>query len=144
MADMDLWVIWIVAAALFAVGEIFTLGFFLAPLAGGALVAAIAAAAGAGTAVSLVAFLVASTAALVALRPVARAHLHTPALSRTGTAALIGCSATVLEQIAPDAGSVKLSGEIWTARPYDEDEVIEPGARVTVIEIRGATALVSE
>ena len=136
--------IWIVAAAVFAAGEIFTLGFFLAPLAGGALVAAIAAVAGGGTAVSLIAFLVASTAALVALRPIARSHLKTPALSRTGTAALVGCTATVLERIDPDVGSVKLSGEIWTARAYDEDEVIEPGARVTVMEIRGATALVSE
>ena len=141
---MELWVIWIAAAAIFAVGEIFTLGFFLAPLAGGALVAAITAVAGGGAAVSLIAFLVASTAALVALRPIARSHLHTPALSRTGTAALVGCTATVLERINADAGSVKLSGEIWTARAYDEDDVIEPGVRVTVMEIRGATALVSE
>jgi membrane protein implicated in regulation of membrane protease activity len=87
---MELWVIWIIAAALFAVGEIFTLGFFLAPLAAGALVAALAAGVGGGAAVSLVAFLVASTAALVALRPIARSHLQTPVLSRTGTAALIG------------------------------------------------------
>ena len=141
---MELWVIWIAAAAIFAVGEIFTLGFFLAPLAGGALVAAITAVAGGGAAVSLIAFLVASTAALVALRPIARSHLHTPALSRTGTAALVGCPATVIERVTPDAGTVKLSGEIWTARAYDEDDVIEPGVRVTVMEIRGATALVSE
>jgi len=141
---MELWVIWIIAAAIFAVGEIFTLGFFLAPLAGGALVAALAAGVGGGTAVSLVAFLVASTTALVALRPIARSHLHTPALSRTGTAALVGCPATVLERVGVDEGTVKLSGETWTARPYDEDEVIEPGKRVTVMEIRGATALVSE
>jgi membrane protein implicated in regulation of membrane protease activity len=39
---------------------------------------------------------------------------------------------------------VKLDGEIWTARAYDDDEVIEPGKRVQVLEIRGATALVSE
>ena len=38
---MDPWVIWLIAAVIFAVGEIATLGFFLAPFAGGALVAAI-------------------------------------------------------------------------------------------------------
>lgn len=141
---MEPWAIWIIAAALFAVGEIFTLGFFLAPLAGGALVAALVAGGGGGVALSLVAFLVASTVALTALRPIARSHLHAPALTRTGTAALIGRSATVLEQIAPDAGSVRLSGDVWTARAYDDDQVIESGARVTVMEIRGATALVSE
>jgi membrane protein implicated in regulation of membrane protease activity len=50
----------------------------------------------------------------------------------------------VVEQVTPHAGTVKLSGEIWTARAYDEDEVLEPGLRVTVMEIRGATALVSQ
>ena len=52
----------------------------------------------------------------------------------------------MLERIANDegVGCVQLDGEVWTARAYDEDEVIEAGARVQVIEIRGATALVSE
>ena len=141
---MEEWVVWVVLAALLAVGEIFTLSFFLAPLAGGALVAALVAALGLGTALSLVSFLVASTVLLLALRPIAKAHLR-PALStKTGTAALVGRQATVLEPVSPDAGSVKLEGEVWTARTYDEEAVIEPGSRVTVIEIRGATALVSE
>jgi len=39
---------------------------------------------------------------------------------------------------------VKIDGEVWTARSYDEDEVIEAGKRVQVIQIKGATALVSE
>jgi membrane protein implicated in regulation of membrane protease activity len=69
-----------------------------------------------------------------------------PALSRTGTAALVGRHAMVVERIANDegVGCVKLDGEVWTARAYDEDEVIERGRRVQVVEIRGATALVSE
>ena len=58
----------------------------------------------------------------------------------------MGRSATVVERIANSegVGCVRLDGEIWTARSYDEDEVIEEGKRVQVIEIRGATALVSE
>ena len=69
-----------------------------------------------------------------------------PALSRTGTAALVGRNAMVVERIANDegVGCVKLDGEVWTARAYDEDDVIEQGRRVQVVEIRGATALVSE
>ena len=65
---------------------------------------------------------------------------------KTGTAALVGQTATVVERIAnaEGVGCVKLDGEIWTARAYDDDEVIEPGTRVHVLEIRGATALVSE
>jgi membrane protein implicated in regulation of membrane protease activity len=39
---------------------------------------------------------------------------------------------------------VKIGGEVWSARTYDEDDVIEPGARVEVMQIEGATALVAK
>ena len=141
---MDAWVLWLIAAVVFGVGEVLTLGFFLAPFALGALVAALVAALGAGLVVSGLVFLAVSTAALVGLRPVARRHRHMPAQLRTGTAALVGRTATVVEQVTTGSGCVKLEGETWTARPYDEDDVIEAGTRVQVMEIRGATALVSE
>src|SRR5919199_2584903 len=141
---MDAWLIWLIAAVVFAVGEIATLGFFLAPFAGGALVAAVTAAAGAGAVLTWVAFLLVSAVLLAALRPLARSHRRLPAQLRTGTAALVGRTAMVTERIAnrEGSGSVKLEGESWTARAYDEDDVIEPGSRVHVVEIRGATALV--
>jgi membrane protein implicated in regulation of membrane protease activity len=141
---MDEWVIWLIVAVVFAVGEIATLGFFLAPFAGGALVAALVSAAGADTVISGAVFLAVSSVTFGLLRPVARRHLRTPAQLRTGTAALVGQTATVLEQVTEHGGSVRLQGEVWTARPYDDDETIEAGRRVQVMEIRGATALVSE
>jgi membrane protein implicated in regulation of membrane protease activity len=143
---MDPWVIWLIAAVVFAVGEIATLGFFLAPFAGGAVVAAIVSAAGGGDLISLIAFLLVSGVLLAALRPLARSHRRMPAQLRTGTAALVGRTAMVTERISNDDGTgcVKLEGESWTARSYDEDAVIEAGRRVHVMEIRGATALVTE
>lgn len=141
---MDEWVIWLIVAVAFGVGEIATLGFFLAPFAGGALVAAAVAGAGAPTAVAWIAFLVVSIALLATLRPIALRHRRQAPLLRMGTAALVGRHATVLERVAEDQGSVRLDGEIWTARPYDEDQVFEAGTRVQVLEIRGATALVAE
>jgi len=143
---MDAWVLWLIAAAIFGVGEIATLGFFLAPFAVGALAAAVVAAVGAGTIISWAVFLVVSVILLAALRPLARSHRRQPPSLRTGTAALVGRSAMVMERIANDegVGCVRIDGEMWTARAYDEDEVIEAGKRVHVMEIRGATALVSE
>jgi membrane protein implicated in regulation of membrane protease activity len=141
---MDAWVIWLIVAVAFGVGEIATLGFFLAPFAGGALVAAIVSGAGGGDALSLVAFLVVSLTLLAALRPIALRHMRQAPRLRTGTAALVGRTATVVERVGSDEGCVRLDGEIWTARPYDEDQVFEPGKRVQVLEIRGATALVAE
>ena len=78
------------------------------------------------------------------MRPIARRHLTMPAQLRTGTAALVGRTAVVLERIANDegVGCAKIEGEVWTARAFDEDRVFEPGERVQVIAIRGATALV--
>ena len=67
-----------------------------------------------------------------------------PPQIRTGTAALIGREAVVLDEVTRDGGSIKLEGEVWTARPYDEDDVLAPGARVQVVQIKGATALVSD
>jgi membrane protein implicated in regulation of membrane protease activity len=140
---MDDWVLWLVVAVVFGIGEVLTTGFFLAPFAIGALIATVVSAAGAGFVVSGLVFLVISTVALVALRPIAKRHMRLPAQLRTGTAALVGRHATVLEQVSESGGCVRLDGEVWTARPYDEDEVIEPGQRVHVMEIRGATALVT-
>jgi membrane protein implicated in regulation of membrane protease activity len=141
---MDEWVYWMIAAGALAAGEIFTMGFFLGPVAVAALLAAIVALAGAGAAIQLLVFIVAAGASLVLLRPLARRHLKTPPQIRTGTAALVGARAVVLERVTADGGTVKLSGEVWTARPYDEDEVLEAGTRVEVMQIDGATALVAE
>jgi len=141
---MDAWVWWIVAACLLAAGEIATTSFFLAPFAAGAVLAAFADLLGASGVAAALIFLVSSVVLLTFVRPIARRHLKMPAHMRTGTAALIGRNAMVLERIANEegVGCAKIEGEVWTARAFDEDRVIEPGERVQVIEIRGATALV--
>ena len=143
---MDDWVLWLILAVIFAVGEIATLGFFLAPFAGGAAVAAVISAAGAGLVPSLLIFLLISGVLLAGLRPLARSHRRMPPQIRTGTAALVGRDATVVERIANQEGMgcVKIDGEVWTARAYLDEEVYEAGTRVQVVEIRGATALVTE
>jgi membrane protein implicated in regulation of membrane protease activity len=141
---MDEWVYWMIAAGALAAGEIFTMGFFLGPIAVAAVLAALVALAGGGLALQLLVFSVTAIASVGVLRPIARRHLRTPAQIRTGTAALVGSRAVVLERVTGDGGSVKIGGEIWTARAYDEDAVLEPGARVEVLQIQGATALVAE
>src|SRR5688500_4512206 len=133
------WVFWLIGAAVLAAGEVATLGFFLGAVSLAALPAAAVAAAGAGPAVQLAVFIVASLASLAFIRPIARRHLNTPPSIRTGTAALVGARALVLDRVHADGGRVKIGGEDWTARPYDEDAVYEEGARVEVLKIEGAT-----
>ena len=141
---MEEWVVWMVAAGLLAVGEILTMGFFLAPVAIAAVMAAAAALVGAGLAIQFVVFLLVAAASLAVLRPVARRHVRTPARLRTGTAALVGQPATVIDRVDAEGGSIKLAGEVWTARAFDDDLAFEPGQRVEVLKIEGATALVHE
>jgi membrane protein implicated in regulation of membrane protease activity len=138
------WVFWLIFAAVLAAGEVATLGFFLGAVAVAALPAAAVAGMGASLSVQLIVFILGSLGSLGFLRPVARRHLHTPPSIRTGTAALIGSRATVLERVDAGGGRVKIGGEEWSARPYDEDDVYEQGARVEVLKIEGATALVSD
>ena len=141
---MDDWVWWIIAAGVLAVGEIATLGFFLGPIAIAATLAAIVALVGGGLALQWLVFIAASLGSVLVLRPIARRHLKTPASLRTGAAALVGGPATVIQRVDRDGGQVRIGGEVWTARSYDEDDAFEPGARVEVMKIDGATALVAE
>jgi membrane protein implicated in regulation of membrane protease activity len=141
---VDDWVWWLIAAGVLAVGEIATLGFFLGLIAVAATLAAVVALAGAGLAIQWVVFIAASLGSVLVLRPIARRHLRTPASLRTGTAALVGGPATVLQRVDRDGGQVKIGGEVWSARSYDDDDSFEPGARVEVMQIDGATALVAE
>jgi membrane protein implicated in regulation of membrane protease activity len=142
---MEDWVWWMIATGVLAVGEILTPGaFFMGLVALATLLAAVTALAGASAAAQWIVFIVAAVASLAILRPVARRHIRLPAQLRTGAAALVGTQAVVLERVDADSGKVKIGGEIWTARAYDEDEVMEPGVRAHVMKIDGATALVAE
>src|SRR3954469_2816566 len=141
---MPEWVAWTIVAAAFAVGEMFSLSFFLGPIALAAAIAAVVAATGLSVEVQFAVFVLCSAASILFLRPIALRHMRTPGALRSGTAALIGQRALVLERVDMDNGQVKIGGEVWTARPYDESEVFEPGTRVDVMQIDGATALVAE
>jgi membrane protein implicated in regulation of membrane protease activity len=139
------WLVWVVVAVALAIGEVLTPGlFWLGPVALAAAAAALAALLGAGTVGSFAVFIVGSLLSLGLLRPIARRHVRLPALSRTGTDALVGRKAVVTRQVDAHGGRVRIGGEEWTARAYLDDQVFAEGASVAVIQIEGATALVAE
>jgi membrane protein implicated in regulation of membrane protease activity len=139
------WLLWALVAVALTIGEILTPGlFYLGPVAVAAVAAAIAAALGGGWVIELVVFVVGSVSSLALLRPIARRHLRMPSELRTGAAALVGAHAVVLERVDTAGGRVKIGGEIWSARAFDESQVLEPGTKVEVAVIEGATALVYE
>ncbi len=139
---MGSWIVWLVLAAVLGVAEVMTTTLAFGLIAVGALVAAAVGGAGLGLPVQLGAFAVAAAAGLGVVRPIAIRHIKQPPLLRTGTSALVGRSAKVVEEVTDDGGRVRIGGELWTARPYDESQVIPVGSTVDVFAIEGATALV--
>ncbi|HXB49110.1 MAG TPA: NfeD family protein [Streptosporangiaceae bacterium] len=139
---MGTWVIWLIVAAVLGTVEVMTttLAFGLVGIA--ALIAAGAGFLGAPAALQFGAFVLASGVGLGVARPFALRHIRQPPMLRTGTAALVGRSAYVLEEVGPHGGRVRIGGEIWSARSYDETQVIPAGKTVDVMHIEGATALV--
>ena len=139
---MDSWVIWLILAAVLGAVEIMTttLAFGLVGIA--ALIAAGAGFLGAPFALQFGAFILASAVGLGVARPFALRHIRHPPLLRTGTAALVGRTGYVLEEVSDHGGRVRIGGEEWSARPYDETLVIPAGTKVDVLQIEGASALV--
>src|SRR3954463_9863033 len=143
---MDAWVLWLIAAVVLAAAEVANTSFYLFPFSIGAAGAALVALLGAGAPIAVVVFALLTVVSFAVIRPIAKRPLAAPPQLRTGTAALVGARAIVLQRIANDegVGCVRLNGEVWTARSYDDDAVLQPGARGDALGIRGATALVAE
>ena len=136
------WIAWLLAAAALGVAEFFTLTLAFGLLAAAAVVAAVVAGVGGPLLVQVLAFAITATAGLLIVRPIAMRHMTHPPLVREGSDALIGRKAVVMEEVTAERGLIKLSGEQWSARALDEDQVIPVGALVDVMEIEGATAIV--
>jgi membrane protein implicated in regulation of membrane protease activity len=139
---MGMWIIWLIVAAVLGLAEVLTATLAFGLVAVAALVGAGVGAAGGNVALQFGAFAVASAAGLGAARPFAMRHIRQPPLLRTGTAALVGRPAYVLEEVTAQSGRVRIGGEEWSARPYDETLVIPAGSTVDVLQIEGAKALV--
>jgi membrane protein implicated in regulation of membrane protease activity len=139
MAD---WLIWLIVAGVFAVVEVTTLTLVLGMLAVSAAGASVVAALGAPAAAQVAVFAAGSIVLLAVVRPVAKRHRHMPVAIRTGAAALVGRRGTALSEIDQHGGQVRIGGEVWSARSYDETQVIPAGASVDIAQIDGATAVV--
>jgi membrane protein implicated in regulation of membrane protease activity len=139
---LGVWIVWLIVAAALGAAEIYTTTLAFGLVAVGALVAAGTGALGGNMALQFVAFVVASAAGLGIARPLAMRHIQQPPVLRTGTAALVGRTAFVLEEVSARGGRVQIGGEEWSSRPYDETLVIPAGSTVDVLQIEGATALV--
>lgn len=136
------WETWLGLAILLTVAELFSLDLILLMLASGAMVGVLAALLGLPFAVQLLAAVAASIGMLALVRPSVVKRMHTGPQLTLGHAALVGRQGVVVDEVSSEAGQVRIGGELWTARPYDQTQVIPIGVKVDIFEIRGATAIV--
>jgi membrane protein implicated in regulation of membrane protease activity len=144
MGWLEDWQAWVGLAVLLGALELFSLDLILLMLAGGALLGMVAAIIGLPVVAQVLIALAGSVAALALVRPSVVKRLQGGPTLVLGHDALVGRQALVIERVTAHGGQIKVGGDIWTARPYDEDLVIEPGATVDIFQIKGATALVHQ
>lgn len=136
------WLPWLIAAGAFAAAEAASLTFVLLMFAGGALAGSLTAALGGPVALQFIIAIVATVALLGGVRPIAKRHLLPSMSSITGTEALVGQEAIVLDRVDFRDGRIRLNGNEWSARSFDNAQVLPAGTVVRVMKISGATALV--
>lgn len=136
------WQVWLGAAIALGVAELFSLDLVLLMMSAGALAGMVVALVGLSVPVQVVVAVGVAVGMLALVRPSIVKQLHSGPELTLGHAALVGKQGVVVDEVSMQGGQIRVGGELWTARPYDETEVIEPGAPVDIFEIRGATAYV--
>jgi len=136
------WQAWLAVAIGLGVAELFSLDLMLLMLATGALAGMSAALLGFALPIQIVVAVIVSVGMLAVVRPGLVKRFHGGPELTLGHNALIGKQGVVVDEVSAQAGQIRVGGELWTARPYDETEVIAPGEAVDIFEIRGATAMV--
>jgi membrane protein implicated in regulation of membrane protease activity len=139
------WLLWLIAAGLFAAGEVMSLDLVLLMFAGGALGGMTVALLGGATALQLIAFIVVSGVLLALVRPLAKRHLvdRTP-LQLDGVDTLIGRTAKVTRDVDYSGGRIRMGADEWTARSQHSGESFAVGETVRILQVDGATAVVGD
>jgi membrane protein implicated in regulation of membrane protease activity len=142
---VDPWVLWLIAAGLFAAGEVASLDLVLLMFAGGSVGGLGVALLGGPVALQLLAFVLVSLALLAVVRPIAARHLSasTPQTA-IGVAAVVGRTAKVTRPVDLHGGRIRLDADEWSARTQHGGETFDVGETVRILEVHGATAVVGE
>ncbi|MFE2429500.1 NfeD family protein [Streptomyces sp. NPDC059373] len=139
---MDSWLWWLVAAVGLGIPLVVTAMPEFGMFAVGSVAAAVVAGLGGGITAQVLVFAIVSVALIAVVRPIANRNAKQRPELRSGVDALRGRQAVVLERVDENGGRIKLNGETWSARSLDSGRIFEPGEKVDVAEIEGATAVV--
>jgi len=136
------WWIWFIAAAVFAISEVFTAGFFLFWFGIGAAIAGVLAVLGLSAPWQWAAFVLVSSVLVVFSRRFAE-RFSKPQPDGVGANRLVRCQGVVLEAVdnRRNTGRVRLEKEEWRAES-ETGEPIPPDTVVIVSRVEGTRVIV--
>lgn len=134
---------WLIAAAVFLVLEILTMGLTTVWFAGGSLMGALLAALDFSLGIQVTAFVVVSVILLILTRPLAKKYLNSKTV-KTNADSLIGKTCIVTQTIdnLRAEGQVTVMGQVWTARSVQDEQILAKDTKVRVCSISGVKLIV--
>lgn len=140
-----MWSIWLIVAGFFFILEIATTGFLVCWLGVGALLAMILSFFVDNIVLQVMLFAISSVILILFTKPLVKKFIDKKTIP-TNIDSIIGKEGIVIETIdtIKAVGQVKLGGEVWSAKSFVENVVIEKGAKVVVKEINGVKLVVEE
>ena len=140
-----MWVFWLIAAGIFFIIEMATIGFLVFWLGIGALLAMVTSFITDSILIQSIVFLVTSTLLLIFTRPLVNKFIKVPKEIKTNAYSIIGKKGIVISKInnIEGDGRIKIDGEVWSAKAM-HDEEIPKDTEVEIVEINGVKAVVKK
>ena len=136
-----MWLFWLIAAGIFFVGEVLTVGFLIFWLGVGALLAMIVSFITDSLIIQTAVFVISSIALIFLTKPFVKKYIDKDAFVPTNAYSIIGKKGKVIQDISDNPGQVKVKGEVWTAIS-ENDTLIEKGKEVEIVKIDGVKLVV--
>ncbi len=140
-----MWIFWLIAAGVFFIIEMATIGFLVFWLGIGALLAMVTSFITDSVLIQVIVFVVTSTLLLIFTRPLVNKFVKVPKEVKTNAYSIIGKKAIVVKAInnIEGEGQVKIDGDVWSAKSVNDEE-IPKDTEVEIAEIDGVKAVVKK
>ncbi len=140
-----MWVFWLIAAGVFFIIEMATIGFLVFWLGIGALLAMVTSFITDSIFIQALVFVVTSTLLLIFTRPLVNKFIKIPKEIKTNAYSIIGKKGIVISKInnIEGTGQIKMDGEIWSAKSATDEDIPE-NTEIEIVEIDGVKAVVKE
>ena len=142
---MGMWLFWLIVSGIFFILEMATTGFLVFWLGLGALLAMVLSFFVDNVIIQVTVFAISSILLIVSTKPLVKKFIDKKTIP-TNLDSIIGKEGIVVETIdtVKAQGQVKLNGEVWSAKAFDENKIIEKDTKVVVKEITGVKLVVEE